>query len=136
MWGLENIAGLVGLGGGGFIALRYIFKLLRSDYQAIKHDDKQESINDQYRDLYDRTMAELQEQRERADMFQNERNNAIAEVGKLRGEVTNLTFQVESMKVQIEQLTKTIELLNKICQATNPTFKGMINESNIESSGS
>ena len=107
--------------GGSLMAIRYLYKMFRSDVRESKGDDSRDEVLDRYKEMADRYQAEAAENAKRADLFAAERNKAIEELGKIRGEVVVLTKQVEYLQQQIEQLTQIINQLS----ASNKSQQGM-----------
>ena len=112
--GAGEVIAWTGSGGVALLVMRQLYKMFRIELKEVKDSDNRESLISQYRDLAERYKKEADENGARADQFANERNSAIEEMGKLRGEVISLTRQVEHLQVQIVQLTHTIEILNKL----------------------
>lgn len=56
--------------------------------------------------LLDEERKARREAEARADMFAKERNDAVKEIGELRGQVQSLTFQVVEMRKQLENYVK------------------------------
>lgn len=96
-------------GVGGFIlGLRFLFKTFRSDVQEVKVDGEQDIVLKHWKELADRYQKEALDNAKRADMFADQRNKAIEEVGQLRGEVNGLTKHISNLETQIGAMQKTV----------------------------
>ena len=107
-----DVVTITGGAGALLMAIRYLYKMFRSDVRESKGDDSRDEVLDRYKEMADRYQAEAAENAKRADLFAAERNKAIEELGKIRGEVVVLTRQVEYLQQQIEQLTQIINQLS------------------------
>lgn len=93
--------------GGAFAAVVAAFLFLRKylSRDAVDRAGDQADIGaiKRLNDLLDEERKARREAEVRADMFAKERNEAIREIGELRGQVHALTMQVEMLNRKFEQ---------------------------------
>lgn len=96
--------------GGVFLTIASGILIIR---KWISRDKLERAGDREGEGMYARLNKLLNEEREarieadkRADMFAKERNEAIMQIGELRGQVQALTSQVEQMRMQLTNYVK------------------------------
>lgn len=101
LWGV--IGGAAGAVVAAFVMLR---KYLSRDAVDRAGDQADIGAIKRLSDMLDEERKARREAEERADMFAKERNEAIKQIGELKGQITALTMQVELLNMKVEQYAK------------------------------
>lgn len=110
----ENVASVaVGLPSIGVI-IAYGISIIRrrasADKKALDEDHSYSEMLANYRKERDEIRAERERIVSRMSVIESERNNAVAQVGRLTAEVEFLTHQVTDLKALVEKLGASLEI--------------------------
>jgi chromosome segregation ATPase len=110
----ENVASIaVGVPSLGVI-IAYGISIIRrrasADKKALDEDHSYSEMLVNYRKERDEIRAERERIVSRMSVIESERNNAVAQVGRLTAEVEFLTHQVTDLKALVEKLGASLEI--------------------------
>lgn len=94
--------------GGLLIALRFVFKLLQKDLVDLKTSNENNVVLKSWKDIAEEFRRTSKENADRADLFAEQRNKAIEELGTLKGEVIGLTAQIVRLEENLTRMEVTL----------------------------
>lgn len=100
---IKWLGALLGTFAGGFLFLRQYLSGAAAERAS---NDSQIAGIAVWQKLAEAAQLQAAQERERADQFAKERNEAIMLVGKLHGQLEQLNQQVESLRGEVKLLTE------------------------------
>jgi hypothetical protein len=94
--------------GGILVGLRFLFKLLQKDLVDLKTSSESNVVLKNWKDIAEEFRRTSRENAERADLFAEQRNKAIEELGTLKGEVIGLTAQIVRLEENLTRMEITL----------------------------